>query len=188
MLAQRFGAHIDSGPRGRGVIAIPFDPDEVWGAKAEHPVGGTIDGRPVRGTITPDGGGWVFMSIESHDGICRRLAGWFDCRCGLALSLTLALLLPSVASAQRYAFKYYGHDQGLTNLAIMCLLQDRMGFIWVGTHDGLFRYDGLHFAVFRKEEGLPSSRIESLHQTSDGTLWAGTAEGLAREAEQRAHG
>jgi len=60
MCARRFQAHAAPGPRGRAVIAVPFDPDEAWGAKAEHPVGGTIDGKHVRGTITPDGGGWVF--------------------------------------------------------------------------------------------------------------------------------
>jgi hypothetical protein len=42
------------------VITVPFDPDEEWGAKARHPVGGTIDGRYVRGTLTPDGGRWTF--------------------------------------------------------------------------------------------------------------------------------
>src|SRR5205823_6669232 len=57
---QRFRAHAAAGPRGRAVIAVPFDPDQAWGAKAEHPVGGTINGRQVRGTITPDGSGWVF--------------------------------------------------------------------------------------------------------------------------------
>jgi hypothetical protein len=60
MCARRFRAHAAAGPRGGAVIAIPFDPDEAWGARAEHPVGGTIDGKQVRGTITPDGGGWVF--------------------------------------------------------------------------------------------------------------------------------
>jgi Bacteriocin-protection, YdeI or OmpD-Associated/Domain of unknown function (DUF1905) len=59
MRVQRFGAHVAAGPRGRAVIAVPFDPDQAWGAKAEHPVGGTINGRQVRGTITP-GGGWSF--------------------------------------------------------------------------------------------------------------------------------
>jgi hypothetical protein len=39
---------------------VPFDPDEAWGAKSEHPVGGTINGRHVRGTIAPDGSGWAF--------------------------------------------------------------------------------------------------------------------------------
>ncbi len=60
MCAQRFRAHAAAGPRDRAVIAIPFDPDEAWGAKAEHPVGGTINGKQVRGTITPNGSGWVF--------------------------------------------------------------------------------------------------------------------------------
>ena len=60
MCAQRFRAHAAAGPRGRAVIAIPFDPDEAWGAKAEHPVGGTINGKQVRGTITPEASGWVF--------------------------------------------------------------------------------------------------------------------------------
>ena len=60
MRVQRFSAKIAAGPRGRGVIAVPFDPDQAWGAKAEHPVGGAIDGRHVRGTIAPDGGGWAF--------------------------------------------------------------------------------------------------------------------------------
>jgi Bacteriocin-protection, YdeI or OmpD-Associated/Domain of unknown function (DUF1905) len=53
MRVQRFGTHVAVGPAGRAVIAIPFDPDEVWGAKAEHPVTGTVDGRKVRGRIAP---------------------------------------------------------------------------------------------------------------------------------------
>jgi Bacteriocin-protection, YdeI or OmpD-Associated/Domain of unknown function (DUF1905) len=57
---RRFRAHVTAGARGRGVVAVPFDPDDAWGAKAAHPVGGTIDGKQVRGTITPDGSGWVF--------------------------------------------------------------------------------------------------------------------------------
>ena len=57
---QRFTARVDVGPRGRGIIAVPFDPDEAWGAKSEHLVGGTIDGRKVRGTVAPGDRGWVF--------------------------------------------------------------------------------------------------------------------------------
>jgi hypothetical protein len=59
MRAQRFEARVEGGPRGGGVIVIPFDPDRVWGVKAEHPVGGTIDGRRVRGRITRGDGRWV---------------------------------------------------------------------------------------------------------------------------------
>jgi hypothetical protein len=60
MRAQRFDAAIAAGPRGRAVIVIPFDPDEAWGAKAEHPVGGTIDGQRVRGKVVRDGDRWAF--------------------------------------------------------------------------------------------------------------------------------
>jgi hypothetical protein len=61
MRVQRFGAQVAAGPRDSGVIAVPFDPDEVWGGKAEHPVRGTVNDRRVRGRITPAGGGWVFI-------------------------------------------------------------------------------------------------------------------------------
>ena len=60
MRMQRFRALVAAGPRGRAVIVVPFDPDAVWGAKAEHPVGGTIGGRRVRGTIAPSGSRWAF--------------------------------------------------------------------------------------------------------------------------------
>ena len=59
MRSQRFGARIAAGPDGRGMIEVPFDPDDVWGAKARHPVNGTINGRWARGTIARDGSGWA---------------------------------------------------------------------------------------------------------------------------------
>ena len=67
MRVQRFTAHVACDSHGRAVIATPFDPDQAWGAKAFHPVGGTIDpvagtgcGKRLRGRVTPDGNQWVF--------------------------------------------------------------------------------------------------------------------------------
>jgi hypothetical protein len=67
MRVQRFGAHVTSDSNGKAVIAVPFDPDQTWGAKAFHPVGGRIEpvagtdcNRNLRGTITQDGDRWVF--------------------------------------------------------------------------------------------------------------------------------
>lgn len=67
MCVQQFRGQISADSGGRAVIAVPFDPDKTWGAKAFHPVGGTIDpvagsgcGRRLRGRITPDGSRWVF--------------------------------------------------------------------------------------------------------------------------------
>jgi signal transduction histidine kinase/ligand-binding sensor domain-containing protein/CheY-like chemotaxis protein len=97
--------------------------------------------------------------------------------------VVLALLIPS-GLAQRYSFKYYGQDQGLSNLATECLFQDRKGYLWVGTQNGLFRYDGADFTRFAEADGLPSAAIESITETPDGTLWVATQAGLARRSGQ----
>jgi hypothetical protein len=56
---QRFRAVVAAAPGGRAIIAVPFDPDETWGVKTEHPVGGTIDGRKVRGRLSRADGAWA---------------------------------------------------------------------------------------------------------------------------------
>ena len=108
MRVQRFRAKIAAGPRGRGVIAVPFDPDQVWGAKAEHPVGGTIDGRHVRGTIAPDGNGWAFTvtpmwmrdtGVAAGDDVIIELAPEGPQRGDLADDISAALEANPAAAA-----------------------------------------------------------------------------------------
>src|SRR6476661_7832608 len=84
------------------------------------------------------------------------------------LALLLFLLIPVSLSAQRYRFKYYSHHDGLREPEVRSLLQDRSGFLWVGTAAGLFRYDGARFARFGD-----LTSIGSIGQTPDGTLWIG---------------
>ncbi len=97
----------------------------------------------------------------------------------LTLALWGALATPGPLAAQRYNFKFYGEEDGLQNLAVQVVLQDRAGFLWAGTQNGLFRYDGSRFMAFGKADGLPAGRIDSLHESVDGTLWVGTQLGLA---------
>src|SRR5579864_5973633 len=59
MRLQRFRAVVAAGTGGRAVIAVPFDPDQTWGVKAEHPVGGRIDGRRFRGRVMRADGVWA---------------------------------------------------------------------------------------------------------------------------------
>ncbi len=101
------------------------------------------------------------------------------------MAVLAAVLLPGLLSAQRYSFKVYGEEHDLNNLAILCLLQDRAGFLWVGTQNGLYRYDGAKFRSFGMADGLPSARVLALHETPDGVLWAGTRSGLARWTGRR---
>jgi hypothetical protein len=60
MRTQRFSVIVGAGSGGRAIIVVPFDPDEAWGAKAVHHVGGTVNGRRVRATLSPGDSGWAF--------------------------------------------------------------------------------------------------------------------------------
>ncbi len=60
MRTQRFTARVTAGAGGRAVIVVPFDPDEAWGAKAEHHVNGTLNGWRIRVRLAPGDGGWAF--------------------------------------------------------------------------------------------------------------------------------
>ena len=66
MRAKRFSVRVSADPRGHAVIAIPFDPDEAWGAKAVHHVNGTVNGCRVRVTIAPGDSGWAFTLNPSR--------------------------------------------------------------------------------------------------------------------------
>src|SRR5437660_7694068 len=97
----------------------------------------------------------------------------------LALFIILAAV-SAIAQTQRYSLKSYGRDQGLTNMAITTMIQDRTGFIWVATQNGLYWYDGKSFREFESMEEAPSRDIEALHESKDGTLCVGTRRGLVR--------
>src|SRR5580698_1037873 len=90
---------------------------------------------------------------------------------------------PSVCVAQQYSFKDY--VDGLGNLSVNCLLQDRSGFLWIGTESGLYQYDGSRFWQFGPKEGLPSGFVRALTADRDGRLWVGTRDGLAFSTGQR---
>ncbi len=86
----------------------------------------------------------------------------------------------------RYHFQHFGQEEGLSQGSVYCLLRDWRGFLWVGTEDGLNRFDGYGFKVFDNDpldpESLSHGHIEALFQDSAHNLWVGTANGLNRIA------
>lgn len=81
--------------------------------------------------------------------------------------------------AANYTFNHYQVDQGLSNNAILCSMQDSYGFMWFGTKDGLNRYDGYEFKIFRSNpNGLASNFIRALYEDEDHHIWIGTDQGL----------
>lgn len=84
------------------------------------------------------------------------------------------------ASAQTdYAFKHIDTNDGLSQSTVYSILQDRTGFIWMGTKVGLCRYDGSFFKVYSHNNSkLGSDFITSLYQSEDGLIWVGTDQGV----------
>ncbi|MGA7413519.1 MAG: ATP-binding protein [Bryobacteraceae bacterium] len=67
------------------------------------------------------------------------------------------------------------------NSTVLSLLQDRTGFLWVGTEAGLYRYEGLRFSIMGPKEGLAcGAEVTGLYESSDGALWVVACSGLFR--------
>jgi len=99
------------------------------------------------------------------------------------LIFPLLVLFPGFLSAQiqQLHFKHLGTQDGLSELNPTCILQDNRGFVWVGTTDGLNRYDGYKFRVFRNDikdsTTISSNYIQDIAQDKEGNLWISTAGG-----------
>jgi diguanylate cyclase (GGDEF)-like protein len=104
------------------------------------------------------------LRSNSHqrESIFRSLVGALAVLCFVSVS----------CAAQRYSFREY--IQGLGNLNIASIAQDRTGYLWVGTQNGLYRYDGSQFQKYGPSEGLPERMIQNLYVGIDGTLWVAT--------------
>jgi ligand-binding sensor domain-containing protein len=83
--------------------------------------------------------------------------------------------------AQPYSFRHYQVENGLSNNTVYCSIQDKNGFLWFGTKDGLNRFDGFHFKTFKvndDEQSLRPDLINCLLNDKNGTLWIGSTKGL----------
>ena len=97
--------------------------------------------------------------------------------------LFITLLISTLFAQKPFIrFNYLNVEDGLSQSSVMCILQDRDGFMWFGTEDGLNRYDGYGFKVFKNDLADPATIgnnfIRSLYQDSTGQIWIGTARGL----------
>ncbi|HEY6986115.1 MAG TPA: two-component regulator propeller domain-containing protein, partial [Rhodanobacteraceae bacterium] len=103
------------------------------------------------------------------------------------LALLLAAGLSAGAGAESvrrdFHFRITGSDQGLAQNSVTALLQDRLGYIWVGTQAGLQRYDGYAFRTFEHSSDNPAAQdepVSALVEDAEGVIWIGTADGVER--------
>ena len=90
----------------------------------------------------------------------------------------------AVSAAQDYpaVFEGLSIEEGLSQSRVRCILQDSDGFLWFGTREGLNRYDGYEFKVFKRIPAQPNSLTDnlilSICEDDSGFLWVGTGMGL----------
>lgn len=79
-------------------------------------------------------------------------------------------------------FKNINVDNGLSQNTVMSVLQDKKGFIWVATFDGLSRFNGLEFKVFKNDPNnvatISNNKVDKLFKDDKGNIWVGTVAGL----------
>ncbi|MFQ5583650.1 MAG: two-component regulator propeller domain-containing protein, partial [Calditrichia bacterium] len=89
--------------------------------------------------------------------------------------------LHTIAQKPAITFRHITIEDGLSQGAVYAICQDRQGFIWIGTKDGLNKYDGYRFSIFQNNPfdstTLSSSYISEIFEDSRGFLWVGTLEG-----------
>ena len=98
----------------------------------------------------------------------------------LLLTVFLTLSLVQAQPSTLY-FEKINSGNGLSHNKVNCILQDKRGFIWIGTEDGLNRYDGNEFLVFRslpgKTDCISGNIIKDILEDNAGILWIATADG-----------
>ena len=101
------------------------------------------------------------------------------------LLIWLALMILSLSAfAQTINFQHLSIEDGLSQSVVKAIHQDSLGFLWIGTEEGLNKYDGRHFTIYRHDpqdtHSLNHSKIFSIYEDNTGTLWIGTERGLNR--------
>lgn len=90
-----------------------------------------------------------------------------------------SITAPSIR--QNIRFTHLTTDDGLSQNSVRAILQDHLGFIWLGTWSGLNRYDGMTFTVYQHNEDDPKSLshnlVTALIEDTDNRLWVGTLGG-----------
>lgn len=117
-----------------------------------------------------------FSRLPRYTIAMRRLISAF----ALAWLFLPTFLAQANDTLQNLSFNHITSADGLPQNTISSMLQDRHGFLWLGTHDGLHRYDGYEFKSFKFDakdpNSISSNVITDIIEAEDGTLWVGTAQ------------
>lgn len=103
--------------------------------------------------------------------------------------LFLLALLNTARGQQQTTFRHYSVEDGLSQNTVMAILQDSKGFMWFGTWDGLNKFDGYRFTIYKSRPGdlsnIPNNRIDYLHEDKWGNIWFQTYDGKFHRFDPR---
>jgi len=97
----------------------------------------------------------------------------------LALLITPAAALDPKAAFNHYRLDHWGVDEGLPQISVLSITQGRLGYLWVGTQNGIARFDGNRFTKYdRTTTGVDTTLAACALATADGLIWFGTPRGV----------
>ncbi len=140
-------------------------------------------GRGVATSSRPD-------TVRRRDTRPRRVLRALFSAALLAVAASRAFGLNPATALSQYGRDLWDSDSGLPQNSVDAIIQTRDGYLWLGTQEGLIRFDGVRFRIFdsRNTPAMRDDWVLSFCETSDGTLWVGTAEGLLRGRDGRFDG
>lgn len=99
-----------------------------------------------------------------------------------SFALLLFCSVTFITAQTTYRFNNYSINEGLSQSVVTSILQDSTNSLWVGTQEGLNRFDGKTFEIFNSDntKGIESENIRCSVKTKNGNLWFGTANGLIK--------
>ena len=102
----------------------------------------------------------------------------------LLIILLITTNIVYVSAYNNINFKNITSEDGLSQGTVETIIQDDQGYIWLGTNDGLCRYNGYEFKIYKHDEELENSitnnYIVDIKQDNSGNIWVGTANGLSK--------
>ena len=163
-------------PGGDDRVTVWLNPDLAPGAtEASQPESLTTRFRAnasfnqIRLVHGGGGGGWTFsdmaVATSFEDFVMGANAGLGRATNGFG------------AGAQQLTFRSWQREQGLPQNSVRALAQTRDGYLWIGSEDGVARFDGVRFVPFGLREGLRSGSVRVLFEDRRGALWIGTVGG-----------
>lgn len=97
--------------------------------------------------------------------------------------LAAGIFFVSLVPGQQLKFKQYTEENGLSSNQVNCLLEDDVGFLWFGTQDGLNKFDGIQFRIYRNDPSnaasIPNSCVRTVIQFSNNLFVIGSTDGIS---------